>query len=470
MQGRQNYQPELFSVIDIEKLIPKNHLLRKLDRVLDLSFIREMTAPLYCENNGRPSVDPELYFRIQILMYLYNIPSERRACEEVALHLAYRWFCRLSLADEVPDHSSLTKIRERLGEETFKKIFDHIVHVCIEKKIAAPESIMADGTLVKANAAPTSLVEILEGETEEGIKAKEKPKYIIDRKYSNNTHVSQTDPDCRLAGKVGEPKFLRYKAHNIADRKGRVIIDTHVTDGSVPEGTIFLKRLDYIEEHFGIKVADAVADRGYGYGEILAALEKRGVTSFVPNFHADVGGNVEEQGFIYDKTKNMVVCPEGHEMTFVGLAKRAGNKVTATQVFEMKKGKCRNCPRLEQCIPQNPNIKEKNYRKRIGINLYREIQERTKLLEQTPEFKKVRGERQWKMEGLFAEGKTYHGLGRARYRRRHNMQIQAYMIATVQNLKRLLNLVSWIKSILESLAENFESSIFARNFYEISSG
>ena len=133
MQGKQSYQPELFSVFNMETLIPRNHLLREIDAKVDLEFVREMTAELYCENNGRPSVDPVLFIRICLLTHLYNIPSDRQVCEEIQYNLAYRWFCRLSMADQVPDHSSLTRIRDRLGEKTFKDIFDHVVRLCIEK-------------------------------------------------------------------------------------------------------------------------------------------------------------------------------------------------------------------------------------------------------------------------------------------------------------------------------------------------
>ena len=136
MIGRQEYQPKLFSIVDIDSLIPQNHLLRKIDKTIDLSFIREITSHLYCDNNGRPSIDPELFFRICLIIYFYNIESDRQACEEIQYNLAYRWFCRLSLEDKVPDHSSLTRIRDRLGEETFKKVFDKIVKICIDKKLA----------------------------------------------------------------------------------------------------------------------------------------------------------------------------------------------------------------------------------------------------------------------------------------------------------------------------------------------
>src|ERR1700678_3401288 len=142
----------------MEELIPKRHLLRRIDSVLDFGFVREATRELYCRDNGRPSIDPELFVRICLITYLYNIPSDRQVCEEIQYNLAYRWFCRLSLEDQVPDHSSLTRIRDRLGEKIFKEIFDHIVRLCIEKGIVKGDKVMMDGSLIKADAALSSLV------------------------------------------------------------------------------------------------------------------------------------------------------------------------------------------------------------------------------------------------------------------------------------------------------------------------
>lgn len=96
MQGKQEYQPRLFSVVQVENLVPKNHLLRKLDEALDLSFVRPLTEPLYCKENGRPSIDPEVFVRMLLIEYLYDIPSDRQLCEEIGFNLAYRWFCRFS--------------------------------------------------------------------------------------------------------------------------------------------------------------------------------------------------------------------------------------------------------------------------------------------------------------------------------------------------------------------------------------
>ena len=119
-----------------------------------LSFVRELTAACYADGLGRPSIDPEVYFRMQLVAYLYGITSERQLCEDVYYNLAYRWFCRLSLKDEVPDHSSLTQIRDRFGEEIFETVFRQIVALCRKKGLVHEECrVMTDATLIAADAA-----------------------------------------------------------------------------------------------------------------------------------------------------------------------------------------------------------------------------------------------------------------------------------------------------------------------------
>ena len=119
MQGSNHFQPELFVQIDYQALIPKHHILRHIDKVLDLSFVKPLTKKFYSDTQGRPSIDPEVFFRICILGHIYGIPSDRQLCDELGMHIGYRWFVGLNMSDEVPDHSSLTRIRDRLGVGMF---------------------------------------------------------------------------------------------------------------------------------------------------------------------------------------------------------------------------------------------------------------------------------------------------------------------------------------------------------------
>jgi transposase len=147
MQGVHVFERHAKTVIDLESFVERDHLLRKIDRVLDTAFVRDSTAACYADGLGRPSVDPEVYFRMELVAYLYGIASERQLCEDVCYNLAYRWFCRLSLADVVPDHSSLTRIRDRLGEEVFASVFRQIVALCRKKGLVHDECrVMTDAT------------------------------------------------------------------------------------------------------------------------------------------------------------------------------------------------------------------------------------------------------------------------------------------------------------------------------------
>jgi len=150
MQGRQAFDPKAKTAIDLDSFVADDHLLRRVDRVLGLSFVRELTAVCYADGRGRPSIDPEVYFRMLLVAYLYGITSDRRLCEEVRYNLAYRWFCRLSLEGDVPDHSSLRRIQGRYGEAIFLAVFRQIVTLCQQKglvKSVAMSSRRRNGTV-----------------------------------------------------------------------------------------------------------------------------------------------------------------------------------------------------------------------------------------------------------------------------------------------------------------------------------
>ncbi|MBV2123453.1 MAG: transposase [Candidatus Thiodiazotropha sp. (ex Ctena orbiculata)] len=151
MQGRTQFQAELFHTVNLDDFVPQDHLLRKIDAVLDLDFVYELTSPLYCTDNGRTSIDPALFFRMQIIGYLYGIKSDRKLCEEINLNLAYRWFCRLNLGDRIPDHSSLTRIRQRFGEETFQRVFEHFIDKWVEAGLVSGKKLISDASLIDAN-------------------------------------------------------------------------------------------------------------------------------------------------------------------------------------------------------------------------------------------------------------------------------------------------------------------------------
>ncbi len=253
-----------------------------------------------------------------------------------------------------------------------------------------------------------------------------------------------------MQGKKGEPKKLAYKVHDTIDRESRIIIDTHVTTGADLEGNVMMKRIDHIENNFNFKIEEVTADRGYGYGKNLHELHERKIQGFVPRFHSDAGDRVkrDSEGFTFNKEGDYFICPIGHQLHPIE------GSTPEYKRYRIKGGLCAKCPLKETCLTL-PTMKTRNS-KHIEMSIYHEAIEKAALMEQTDEFQKARGERQWKMEGVFAEAKDNHGMSRARYRGRMKMQIQSYMVAIVQNLKRIASyLVSILKLIYFELAKNF---------------
>ena len=228
MQGVHAFEAKTKVSIDLESFVAADHFLRKIDRVLGTAFVRELTASRYAAQQGRPSIDPEVYFRMQLVAYLYGIASERQLCEDVYYNLAYRWFCRLSLADEVPDHSSLTRIRDRYGAEIFESVFRKIVEQCKQKGLVKDSCrVMTDATLIAADASLNALVHNDPGEAQKEEQAQRQPRGTIDpeaqRKLSNQTHHSRSDPDATLAQKQGTPRHKRRNSSPAGIRRSWAI-------------------------------------------------------------------------------------------------------------------------------------------------------------------------------------------------------------------------------------------------------
>ncbi len=303
MQGLHVFDPRVVVAVDLESLVQPDHLLRKVDRILKAPFIRELTASCYAAGLGRPSIDPEVFFRMLVVAYLYDIKSDRQLCEDVHHNFAYRWFCRLSLHDKVPDHSSLSRIRDRYGENIFEALFRRIVEICQERGLVPPQCrVMTDATLIAADAALNSLV--LKEPSRVGHEIPESAKPLdsrIPRKLSNHTHHSCTDPDASLAQKKGSPRQLKYKVHQSVDADSRVILDTHVTTGARHDNQPYLEQLRRIEERCQVTILELIADRGYGSAHIIRTQQEQGKQTFIPFWSGRVGNSKYLNGDLVSK-------------------------------------------------------------------------------------------------------------------------------------------------------------------------
>jgi transposase len=434
MQGKHSFDPRAETVISLESFVPKDHFLRQVDRALDLSFVRELTAPCYADHLGRPSIDPEVYFRMQLVAYLYGIQSERRLCEDIYCNLAYRWFCRLSPKDEVPDHSSFTTIRDRYGEAIFETVFCRIVALCKAQGLVHEECrVMTDATLIAADAATMSMV------LKEPAQAQQDKKSPPGSggppgqpKVSNQTHHSRTDPDATLARKDRTPLQLKYKVHQTIDAESRVILDTYVTTGAVHDSQPYLEQLQRVHQRHAIHVREAVADRGYGSAAIIRCLQQQGIETYIPLWSGRVGNSKYLTGdLVYEREFDRFRCPQGKYLT-------PNPAVSENQKRYVSSSEdCRDCPQASTCPARTRGRSIQRFVLRsLDQDLFEEVQAKMR----DPQFKQVRSERMWKSEGLFAEAKQNHNLSRAKYRGRPKVQIQAFLSAIAQNVKRLVAL------------------------------
>jgi transposase len=253
--GDHERKEPMFYYVRMEEIVPEDHLLRLIDKHIDFNFIRNKVKQLY-SHTGRPSIDPEVLIRMLLIGYLYGVTSERRLCEEVKMHIGYRWFVGLNLEDKVPDHSTFSKNRhERFAESgIFQEIFDEIVRQCTEKGLLTGKHLTVDSTYIRANASFKSLEPIVvEMKPKEYMEKLEKENPVEDKpwepgddyphrgqKISNDTHRSKTDPDARISRKSFRATTdLYHSATYVMDNKSRIIVaaDTGKLDLRVNRGS-----------------------------------------------------------------------------------------------------------------------------------------------------------------------------------------------------------------------------------------
>ena len=275
MLGRKERdQLELFISGSLRQLVPDDHVLARVDRVLDLSWLRDEVTDLYCPDNGRPGIDPEVAARLMLAGLLLGIVHDRRLMREAQVNLAIRWFIGYGLHEALPDHSSLTRIRQRWGAERFERIFQRSVQACVAARIATGEVVHVDASLIRADVSWESLVAqhveaVVEANRDEAAIASER-----DHKQPGRyKKFCPTDPDATMATNARNRRLeLAYKQHTVVDDVRGVVLDVEVTTGELNEGQVILERLDATAATTGQAIITATADAGYAYAKVYSGL------------------------------------------------------------------------------------------------------------------------------------------------------------------------------------------------------
>jgi transposase len=440
MMGRQTGdQSQLFYLFNLERRIPAGHLLRRINPVVTriLGELRGKLSPFYSDI-GRPSIDPELMIRMLIVGYCYGIRFERKLCEEVELHLAYRWFCRLDLDDKVPDHSTFSVNRHGRfrASDILRHAFEAVVRACMDAGLVKSEGFAVDASVMEADAsryhgkAPD---EIGWAEPERQTRAVKEYLAALDVDAQSNPDrkppklISPSDPCSAWTAKANKRVQFGYGLNYLIDIANAVIVDVEATPArTYDEVAATRTMITRTEQRLGLKAKRLVADTAYGTGKFLGWLIEAGITPHIPVWDKSSrdDGTFSRADFTFDSDRNLYVCPAGKLLTTTG-------SVGADHVvrYRARRRDCRVCPLKPQCCPNASSRK-------VTRDQNEEARDHARALMGTTEFATSRDERK-KVEMRFAHLKTHHRFERLRLRGLSGARDEFHLAAIVQNLKTL---------------------------------
>lgn len=291
MMGRNLVPRERTEIINLEEFVPQDHLLKAIDRYLDLTDFREHLKP-FSSHIGQPSVDPDLIIRMLIIGYYYGIRSERRLCEEVQLNLAYRWFCHLGIHDRVPDHSTFSKTRHGRfrDSDAFRDLFESVLPRCIVEGMVGGEGFAADASVIKADARRQRAVRGTQsidwGSAEQSSRPVREYLAAFDAANTSNnppSSVSLTDPCASWTATAG-PAFFAYSTNYLVDVKAGIIVDVEPSSSNrTSEVQATRTMIDRVERQFQMSPQRLIGDMAYGSATMQGCLVKdKGIAPYVP--------------------------------------------------------------------------------------------------------------------------------------------------------------------------------------------
>jgi transposase len=439
MMGRQTVdQSQLFYLFNLETRIPARHLLRRINPTVTriLAGLREKLEAFYSEI-GRPSIDPELMIRMLIVGYCYGIRSERKLCEEVELHLAYRWFCRLDLDDKVPDHSTFSVNRHGRFRQSdaFRRVFEAIVRACMDAGLVKGEGFAVDASVMEADAsryhgvtpeeADWSAPERQTRAVAEFLGALDDDDPTADRKPPKV--ISLSDPCSAWTAKANKRVQFGYGLNYLIDVENAVIVDVEATPArTYDEVAAARTMIERTEQRIGLKPQRLAADTAYGTGKFLGWLVGAGIAPQIPVWDksAREDGTFSRSDFTFDREHNIYICPAGKVL------KTTGNVGDDHMLrYLASKRDCDACPLKPQCCPRMLSRK-------VTRDVNEDARDLARALMATPEFDRSRDERK-KVEMRFAHLKTHHRFERMRLRGLSGARDEFHLAAIVQNLKTL---------------------------------
>jgi len=399
---KEQIQTRMMLLPPLEQLIPEDHPIRRLNRVLDLSFIHEAVREHYCQDNGRPSIDPEVVIRLFLLQAIEGIAHVRDLMRQVQVNLAYRWFIGYDIDEKLPDHSTLSRALDRFGVEVFDALFEQSIAQCKAKGLIEGKVLHVDATTIRAD---------------------------LDKNRTGKD--DSPDPDAQFGHFPDGTIQPGYKQQTVVDDSNRVVVGLSVSPANYTEGSDAIDAVDQAVKQIGISPDIVCADSAYASGENSAGFEDRDICFISPPRLPRNGTGTQYftiEDFTYDEQRDVFICPGGHILNNVG--RMAGHP--DRRKYRGSSLACKQC-KLKSCCT-------KASQRCVNVSIYHASLVRLRTDRKTEAFKQLYRSRAPSVEGVFAEAKQWHGLRRAWRRGLSKMRVQCLLIAAVINLKKLIGL------------------------------
>jgi len=430
-------------IVDIGSLVPNNHLVRKLDAVIDWAFIYPLVEDLYSDI-GRESIDPVILFKMVFINYIFGLNSMRKTCDEIQVNMAYRWFLGISMYDTVPNYSTFSQnyIRRYKKSGVFEKIFKHILEEAASHRLIDMSETFADATHIKANANKNKyrnkeveikakayqesldkeIAEERENTGKKELKKKDETEY-------KNIKASKTDPESGYFHKGEKERVFAYTASTICDSKG-FVLGTTISPGNVHDSTAFFELYTNVILKNRECINYLSLDAGYKIPAICKVLYDSDITPVMPYKRPMTKkGYFKKYEYIYDLEKNQYMCPNNKVLKY-STVDRNGYKM-----YKSNPSDCVNCPYIEKCTAS------KNHQKIVTRHIWEEYKEAAEKLRKTKEHKEIYPKRKQTIERVFADGKEKYCLRYTRFRGKERVKDSVLLIFAGMNLKKMAN---WI--------------------------
>ena len=434
-------------ITDLEALVPKDHLLRKIEKVMDYEWLYERLDPYYCHDNGRPGTDPVVLIKMVLIQHLYGIPSLRQTHQRIEDTLSYRWFLGYGLLEKIPHFATVSyAFCNRFPEELSQEIFEHILNKALNNRMVDPSMVFIDGTHIKASAnkkkfqkekvAQTAKVyaeQLREEVNAEREKLGKKP--IEDEKDDNDEDdpqgggtvektVSTTDPDCGMFVKGEHERQFAYEAHTACDKKG-FVVGVEVTAGNIHDSVAWDKLYEQITARFS-QIEFVTMDAGYKTPWIAKRTLDDDRTPILPyTNHHYKDGQYRPWEYEYDPAADTFTCPHG------GVLRHTTTDRDGKRTYRTSPKCCKDCPFKCKC-----GANEKG-QKILTTHIWQEYLDLIEQLRKTERGKEIYAMRKETIERVFADAKEKHAMRYTHHRSLARVTNWVRLKYAAMNLKKL---------------------------------